>query len=161
MKSIHSHIHFAIILSYILSVIFILGACQPKSDSPKGFSLPEGDIAKGKEAYLKLECHRCHRISGLNDLPSPAEGANINVTLGGEVYRVKTYGDLVTSIINPTHVVDPKYKEQYFFTDEKGKSIMPDANTQMTVSQMIDLVSFLQSRYKLTHPEYDYMSYGL
>ena len=161
MKTASPHFRLGIILSLFISVIFFISACQPKPDSPKGFSLPAGDITKGKAAYVKLECHRCHRISGLNDLPSPPEGSPINVTLGGDIYRVKTYGELVTSIINPTHVLDPKYKDKYFLTNEKGKSIMPDPNTQMTVSQMIDLVSFLQSRYKLTHPDYDYMSYGM
>lgn len=148
----------ATILPLTATAIFAIAACQPKPESPKGFALPEGDIVKGKTAFIELQCHRCHEISGV-ELPDRPKGPGIEVPLGGEVYRVKTYGELVTSIINPTHVISPKYKDS--LTDESGKSTMPDHNDKMTVSQMIDLVSFLQSRYKLTHPDYDYSYYGM
>jgi len=153
MKIICTHLHTETLLLLSCSVTLLFTACQPKLESPRGFRLPDGDVDKGKVAFVQLECYRCHQISGV-ELPSPPEKAQVDITLGGQIYRVKTYGELVTSIINPTHVVSPKYRDS--FTDEDGKSNMPDHNDKMTVKQMIDLVSFLQSRYKLTHPEYNY-----
>jgi len=150
----------AAILPLTATAIFAIAACQPKPESPKGFALPEGDVVKGKIAFIELQCHRCHEISGV-ELPKPPEGPRIDVPLGGTVYHVKTYGELVTSIINPSHIIGPKYKNKDGITDENGKSIMPSHNDKMTVSQMIDLVGFLQSRYKLTHPDYDYSYYGM
>ena len=75
----------------------------------------------------------------------------IVVPLGGEVVRVKTYGQLVTSIINPQHIISPNYRGKY--TDAAGKSFMPDFNPGMTVEELVNLVAYLQSRYKLKLPE--------
>ncbi len=153
MKTTSASLHPGIPLVIFTLVAAFFAACQPKPESPKGFRLPDGDIEKGKTAFVQLQCHRCHEISGIN-FPMPPKGPRIEVPLGGKVYRVKTYGELVTSIINPTHVVSPDYQDA--LRDDKGKSIMPDHNDEMTVQQMIDLVSFLQSQYKLTHPDYNY-----
>jgi hypothetical protein len=64
---------------------------------------------------------------------------------------VKTYGELVTSIINPSHVLAPGYPKELITKD--NRSAMADFNDKMTVHQLIDLVAFLQSRYELVLPE--------
>ena len=84
--------------------------------------------------------------------------SSIALSIGGEVRRVKNYGELVTSIINPDHAVSQKYLTQLSSeerADAKDDSPMPSFNTEMTVAQMIDIVSFLQSRYEEFVPEYD------
>ena len=80
-------------------VLLGLQACQPQSE---GFALPPGDAERGKASFVELGCNACHRIQ---DAIPRAENANetIDVRLGGQVSRIKTYGDLVTSIINPSH----------------------------------------------------------
>ncbi len=125
--------------------LVLLAACDnPKS--ARGFRLPDGDVIAGKQVFLSLECNTCHTVEGV-DLPPPVE---FNIHLGGESPRIKTYGELVTSVINPSHVISGKYKGQL----EEGKiSPMPEFNNMMTVRQMIDLVAFLQPRYRLMVPE--------
>jgi hypothetical protein len=77
------------------------------------------------------------------------------VTLGGEVTRVKTYGELVTSIINPSHRLAQGYPTEE--VSAAGESLMALAylNDVMTVQQLIDLVAFLQARYEVRPPAYD------
>ena len=64
---------------------------------------------------------------------------------------MKTYGELVTSIINPSHVLSPGYPKELI--TKNNQSAMPNFNDTMTVRQLIDLVAFLQSRYELVLPE--------
>ena len=91
-------------------------------------------------------------------MPEITEPREIHVVLGGEVTRVKTYGQLVTSVINPSHVVKVQYRGKY--TDAEGKSLMPDFSETMTVRQMIDIAEFLQSRYEVVIPDHAYSEYG-
>ena len=116
--------------------------CINNPKSSRGFRLPDGDAERGKQAFLTLKCNQCHKVEGV-ELPAPT---SFNLTLGGEAVRVKTYGELVTSIISPSHVIAEQYKKELAGASE---SPMPKFNHEMTVEQMIDLVAFLQPRYKL------------
>ena len=146
-----------------LGVLFAVGSCGDPKKSARGFRLPDGDVDRGQGAFVALECHRCHSVDGV-ELAEYAGERPLTLRLGGEVYQVKNYGQLVTSIINPQHIVSPTYlarlpKEER--ENAKGESPMPAFNGTMTVTQMIDLVAFLQSRYKKLEPEYDdYGYYG-
>jgi hypothetical protein len=75
------------------------------------------------------------------------------------VTRVKTYGDLVTSIINPSHKLAPGYRPDD--VTEGGRSLMERAylNEVMTVQELIDLVAYLQPLYEVRPPEHDPYSY--
>lgn len=133
-------------------LVLLLGACSdPKSAS--GFRLPDGDISLGREAFVRLNCHRCHTVSGETFAEGPASGV-IVVPLGGEVVRVRTYGQLVTSIINPQHIISPQFEGKY--TDGAGRSLMPDYNKTITVEEVIHLVAFLQAHYRLQVPQAAY-----
>jgi hypothetical protein len=59
-------------------------------------------------------------------LPRCFQASAGKLALGGDTIRVKTYGELVTSIINPSHVLAVKYQQQ--LTDAK-ESPMPHAFT--------------------------------
>lgn len=137
--------------------MFVLVACDSETRTQaKGFHLPSGDIEVGKALFVELRCFRCHSVADVklpdDDLPRLPE-----IKLGGKVNKVKSYGELVTSIINPDHVVSPKYLA--ILSDEERKrgaeSPMPVFNEEMTVQQLIDLVAFLHSRYKLIEPASD------
>jgi L-cysteine S-thiosulfotransferase len=125
----------------------LLAGCGPKS--PLGFSLPDGNPTRGRTAFTELHCNSCHEIEGLDIgyLKGPA-----HVTLGGKTTRIKTEGELVTSIINPSHKLAPRYPEDQVAVN--GQSIMSAAylNDVMTVQQLIDLVAFLQSTYQIAPP---------
>lgn len=127
-----------------IGVLLLLSGCNdPKS--PRGFSLPEGDIERGQATFEELQCTACHSVASL-DLQRP-QGAELNIRLGGEVDRVRTYGQLVTSIINPSHRLAVGYDRD--LVSVNGESVMRNYNDTMTVSQLIDLVAFLESRYEI------------
>jgi len=69
------------------------------------------------------------------------------VKLGGPVSSVESYGEFVTSIVNPSHRLTRLYPaEEVAIGDE---SRMKDFNDTMTVAQLIYLVGFLQSKCEL------------
>ena len=112
-----------------------------------GFSLPDGDVNAGRETYVTFQCHVCHSTDSVPQLE--VDGAtSISVVLGGETTHIKTYGELVTSIINPSHKVTRRTSPD--MTSADGESKMVSYNDFMTVTQLIDLVAFVQSNYTLS-----------
>ncbi|MBX3437630.1 MAG: c-type cytochrome [Planctomycetaceae bacterium] len=120
--------------------------CNANPTSGKGFTLPQGDAARGQEVFIEYRCHECHTVSGV-EMPELAQVAEKQVRIGGEVTRIQTYGELVTSIINPSHKLASGYRTEDVAVE--GESRMTNYNDVMTVSELIDLVAFLQSRYRL------------
>lgn len=139
----------------LLSVFAVTG-CVPGPQSESGFRLPDGDAQTGQENFLAFRCHSCHDVADL-ELPEPAQRGPVSVTLGGPVTRVQTYGELVSSIINPSHKLARDYPKEEIALD--GRSRMTVYNDVMTVQQLIDLVAFLQSHYQVVPPKYDFHSY--
>lgn len=135
-------------LAFALAVAAI--GCQPSPESVKHFVLPAGDAERGAETFLRLRCYDCHRIPGAS-LPVAEEPGQVLVKLGGEVSKVETYGDLLTSIVNPSHQLATGYAEQ--LVAEDGASKMTNYNDVMTVSELIDLVAYLQGKYRVKTPE--------
>lgn len=133
----------------LLLCILALQGCGPEAGF--GFRLPDGSAERGREAFVTLRCNACHQIEGL-DLPFQGTGA-ASVTLGGPVVKVKSYGELVTSIINPSHKLARGLPEEQVAAD--GQSLMELAylNDVMTVQQLIDLVAFLQAEYEVLPPQ--------
>lgn len=121
----------------------------------RGFSLPEGDIEEGKTTYTKYGCNGCHSISGIE-----WEGGseNLNIPLGGEVTSQKSYGELVTSVINPSHKIAQSYKEKAATKEDISK--MKNYNEVLSVQELIDLVAFLQSEYEVEAPTTEYYPYN-
>ena len=132
--------------------LIALAGCEQSPNTGKGFSLPEGNAANGKIAYVELACNRCHSVADIEQVPS--EGLELpNVKLGGTVLSIKTYGDLVTSIINPSHRILRGHTQgiasQKLLMNDDGNSKMPIYNDVMTVTQLVDLVTFLEGHYEL------------
>lgn len=141
----------------LLPIAALLGAvaCESGRHSPAGFRLPaNGNAEKGKAAFVALECHRCHEVSGV-ELPPPTVQPPVPVVLGGLVLNEMTDGYLTASIINPSYKLASYPKEQIM---AGGKSRMPEYADRMTVRQLVDLVAFLQSRYTVRRgsPKYPY-----
>ena len=135
----------------ILAAMILL-ACVPGCGSSRGeFVLPPGNADAGRYTFTVLHCNDCHSVGDIakaQDSPVP----DIAVRLGGTTTRVKSYGDLVTSIINPNHRLargsDPTTQTA------SGESRMRLYNDRMTVTQLIDLVEFLRSEYDVWTPTY-------
>ncbi|MFK7733614.1 MAG: c-type cytochrome [Pseudomonadales bacterium] len=128
---------------------FLICGCDKGADSPRGFSLPEGNSDRGRIAFVDNRCSDCHSIEGLQ-LGEASENRELNIIIGGQSPNVKTYADIVTSIINPSHRVLPRHRADG--TDENGQSKMRVYNDVLTVTELIDLVAFLQ-------PKYEFMPY--
>ncbi len=145
------------VVALMLVSLAALSACDRDAMmSSKGFRLPEGDATVGREVFLYMQCHQCHSISG-ETLPVIPGQEPPYVELGGKVTKVKTYGQLITAIINPTHKLAPGYAAEVVSKD--GKSNMYFYNEHMTVQELVDLVMFLQPHYDVVVPQTRYNTY--
>jgi sulfur-oxidizing protein SoxX len=73
------------------------------------------------------------------------------VTLGGQTSRT-TYGDLVTSIANPSHRIARGYPPETVTVDGVPLMSLIYLNDVMTVQQLVDVVAFLQASYDVAPP---------
>ena len=135
----------------LLSAVFLatFTGCLSGVKSPSGFRLPDGDAQRGRATFLELKCNACHEVQGM-DLPYTTAALAKPVVLGGEVLYVRTDGELVTAIVNPSHELAQGYPRELIESD--GKSRMKDYSDEMTVRQLVDLVAFLHSCYKTVPP---------
>ncbi|MDZ7643141.1 MAG: cytochrome C [Woeseiaceae bacterium] len=145
-----------ILIPALAGLLVFLGGCDRDPMSEVGFRLPEGDPVAGREAFLYMQCNQCHTLYG-EELPSVPHMEPPYVELGGPVTRVKTYGQLVTAIINPSHELADGYAEEV--VSEDGESNMYVYNRYMTVQELIDIVMFLQPHYDVVVPDYQYRVY--
>lgn len=140
----------------LLLGILVLAGCQRGPTSAAGFRLPDGDPEAGRATFVELQCYDCHTVTK-ETFPRSNNPDGLNVVLGGESTYVTTYGELVTSIINPSHKLARGYDAETI--SEDGESKMRVYNDVMTVKQLTDLVVFLQPHYEVVVPEYVYRRY--
>ena len=134
-------------------------ACQSARYSTAGFHLPpDGNPDRGKTAFVALGCPSCHEVAG-TDLPRPSVVPVVPVVLGGEVDHKLSDAYLITSMIDPSYQL-ALYPKSEIATS--GHSRMPSYADRITGRQMIDIVSFLQSRYVLRRwePRYTYPGFA-
>ncbi len=139
------------VAAIVLVGVGSLAGCGTDPKSSMGFTLPDGNAKQGETLFTSFQCYECHTVAGVTVPESQSPDQTI-VRLGGEVSRIKTYGELVTSIINPSHRLPNRYHAEQVTTDE-GASQMTNYNDVMTVTELIDLVAFLQSQYTLSEYE--------
>jgi mono/diheme cytochrome c family protein len=116
-----------------------------------GFPVAEGDIDAGRQAFIDHQCHQCHSVAGVR-LPELAGASPPIFELGGPTSTARTYAELMTSVINPNHVISQTYREQLLLravVPLESPMPMPHIDN-MTVRQLIDLVAFLDSVYAQT-----------
>lgn len=134
----------------LLATSILLGACNQETIANRGFSLPEGDIEQGKLVFNSLGCVACHSVANteLSAHDWVVDGVReVEVQLGGAKASVQTYGDLVTSIINPSHRIAKNYPIDEITVN--GESIMINYNSVMRVEDLVNVVTFLKSKYTL------------
>ncbi len=148
-----------LMLAIVVCIAISLMACDLGAESPRGFNLPAGNSDDGKLVLIKYKCLACHTINGLEPASDLIDNPELSIVLGGKSTQVKTYADLLTSVINPSHKFARGYKFDAIQTD--GVSKMTIYNDVMTVTELIDLVTFLQSNYQLIpYKRNYYQSYG-
>lgn len=137
--------------------VLALAACQPGGSG--AYTFPEGDLGKGRQTFIDLGCISCHTVDGARGLRDELGEAERTIPLGGEKTRVYTYGELVTSIVNPDHKVSQTRLGT--MVQDDGETLMRDYNDIMTITQLTDLVTFLEEHYTLEpFDRTDYRSYG-
>lgn len=135
------------------SMIALVGCDRDAMMSSQGFRLPDGDAQAGREAFLYMQCNQCHTIKGMELPLIPGEDPPY-VELGGKVTKIKTYGELLTAIIYPSHDLADDYAAEV--VSEDGESNMYVYNEHMTVKELVDIVMFLQPQYEVIMPRVDY-----
>jgi hypothetical protein len=143
-----------------VAALALLVGCRTYPDYSSEFRFPiqTGDIQEGRAAFVDLGCPQCHAVDGV-ELPEWKGTRFITMPLGGDLIFAKTYADIVTSIINPNHIISDKYLEQLPANQRARTNTSPMyMNPEMKVTQLIDIVAFLNSRYKLLpgYTEYYY-----
>ncbi len=125
-----------------------LAGCAPNTGMLVRF--PLGDVNRGREAFVALECHSCHRIDGVQ-LPAHPNPGPISILLGGHTPRIEAFGDIVTSIVNPSHRLAKSYKPA---AGPDGRSPMAAEflNDVMTTQQLVDIAAFLRLEYDYIPP---------
>ncbi len=150
-----------LLIAFFVAVFALsLAACDMGPKSSYGFTLPEGNADYGQSYFVEFRCIDCHVVAGLEDELVAPEGIDplMAVPLGGTTTRIQSYGELVTSIINPSHrlatgiALSPAMDEEI--------SPMRNYNSIMTVDELIDIVAFVQGQYELRpYPQTIYKMY--
>jgi L-cysteine S-thiosulfotransferase len=125
-----------------------LAACAPNTALIVHF--PLGSVQRGREAFVSLECHACHRIDGV-ELTSHPSPSSISVSLGGHTPRIETYGDIITAIVNPSHRLAHSYRDAAG-RERPSPMAAEFLNDVMTTQQLVDIAAFLQTEYEYVPP---------
>ena len=119
-----------------------MAALHASGGVPKGwkFLMPPGDPARGREAFVTLECFACHAVGGEDFPKTTKQGQEPGPELTGMGGRHPAEY-LAESIVSPNRVIvlGPGY------TGSDGLSKMPDYGDVITVRQLTDLVAYLTS----------------
>ena len=149
-----SELRIRIVSLIALGALLGLSACDINDHRQGDFYLPAGDAEKGKDHFVSLGCVSCHTVLGA-DLVKPAAAGPVNVLLGSRTRGTMSYGQLVTSVVNPSHKLAARYREEE--VAREGESLMVNYNDVLTVTQLTDLVAFLQAHYEdAERPGYKY-----
>jgi sulfur-oxidizing protein SoxX len=125
-----------------MAATLALCGCEAPRKSAAGFHLPDGDPVRGRAAFVELRCHACHSVAGVADLPKPVADPPLPFALGGPSAVVRTDGEMVTAILEPSHRITMASPASV----QAGRlSRMGDFTEAMTVRQLIDLVAFVHA----------------
>jgi sulfur-oxidizing protein SoxX len=145
--------------SILLLTVLMLSACDEQNQPVRGFVLPQGDIDAGKQVFIDHGCYQCHTLANV-ELPERVSNPPVTLEIGGKVYRVRNYGELLDSIVNPDHIISAKYRMALKKDESEDASTpMPSFNEELTVVELIDLVAFLHDQYIKMDPP-GYQDYG-
>jgi mono/diheme cytochrome c family protein len=117
-------------------------SCTVTGELPPGwrFRIPEGDVAGGREAFVKMECFACHNIDGEKFPKKEKDPAKVGPDLSGMGAMHGDRAYFFESLINPNRVIvkGPGYVKE-------GNSIMPSYAVSMTLQEAVNLVAYLKS----------------
>lgn len=147
----------------VTAIGMVIMSCEntERTTQEKGFRIPKGDVVVGETLFKELQCYGCHSIAGVE---APKDGPHVfeeKIPLGGSSFHIKSYGELVTSIIDPSHSIASSYLAS--LPEEERKEIVSSPmvvyNEDVTVQELIDLAAFLHSKYVVEERPLDYYYY--
>jgi len=129
-------------------------ACSEYPPPVEGFVMPRGDAVRGKQVFIDVKCYACHDIAGI-EFPQREFEPPLVLTIGARLHRVKTSGELLTAVIYPDHVISPKYVSALKMAGKAADlTPMPNVGGLMSVTDLIDLIEFLDQQYSRLMPAY-------
>ena len=144
-------------LFILAPIIGLLFGCNMGEEWQQTIHLPAGDAARGEALFESAGCVSCHTV-GDAEFAESAEAGDVRVRLGSTTGRRMSYGQLVTSVVNPSHRLAPQYFSKNITKD--GDSLMAVYNDTLTVTQLTDLVAYLQTHYEdILRPGFQFPSY--
>jgi len=134
----------------VATALFVatLAACAPNTALIVHF--PLGNVQRGREAFVSLECHACHRVDDV-DIPPHAAPTQFDVVLGGHTPKIETFGDIITAIVNPSHRLARSYRAAAGRGEPSPMSAQ-FLNDVMTTQQLVDIAAFLRTQYDYIPP---------
>jgi hypothetical protein len=137
-----------------LTLLAVVASLAVTSAPAEELRLPAGSPEDGLKSFVALRCVHCHRVTGV-PIQDPELAKRLDLTLGAEARFVRSYPDLITAITNPRHVIQKQYSQLLDPTQQvETEPFMLDLSREMTVRQLIDIVSFLDQRYAADLPAY-------
>lgn len=109
--------------------------------------VPLGKADAGQAVFVTKGCHQCHS-AGTTKLPPVDLAPRLVIELGGDVHGRWTRDDFARAILDPNHLVSEDYKIAMIRIGDHFKaenSPMPTFGDVLRVSELIDLVTFLDS----------------
>jgi mono/diheme cytochrome c family protein len=106
-------------------------------------TLPVGDVAAGRQAFLDLKCTACHGVPSEPEFPRPVSanpGPPIDAGIAGSDASY-----VAAAVMTPSHAISPDTSPEVRANIEGVLSPMGDFSQVMTVRQMIDLQEYLRS----------------
>lgn len=134
-----------VLLTATLAVL-IAPPLQAQTSGPStaaAMTLPAGEVAAGRQAFLALKCHVCHAVPSDPQMPRPlgsSPGPAIDLRLAG-----RSISYLMTAMVSPSHVVSINTSAAVRRQMEGVLSPMGDFSRVMTVRQLVDLYAFIRS----------------
>lgn len=132
----------------IVALAVSMSACFTTRKGGRGLHLPDGDPEQGRADFVALACVYCHSVAGDRSVPPPTVDPPVPVIIGGKYTYGPSDGMLITSIVDPSYNLGPRHRRQLTTTGTISR--MQSFGDVMTVTQLIDIVAYIQSCYDLT-----------
>jgi mono/diheme cytochrome c family protein len=148
--------------SALMMTILLMAACGGGASAPQSgerprlasagagqdyervmLTLPAGDPAAGRQAFVDLQCTACHRVTGDATLPQPFSD-NLGPDLDARRPH-RSASELAEAIVAPSHSISTKVSPEVKARLSGALSPMGDFSRAMTVRQLSDVVAFLRA----------------
>ena len=124
--------------------LVLMGVAACSGPTPEAVKdLPAGDVERGRQAFVTLQCTACHEVAGGG---LPAASVVPAVGLGGRMLLPPSAETLAEDIVLPSSHFAAGYPTDQITAQDRSR--MPDYSKVLSKEQVADLAAFLKSRYE-------------